>query len=60
MKEFSCGAVVPGCTAEFEGETEEAILQQVAIHARDDHGMDDVPPEVVDQVRASIQDRQAD
>ena len=59
MKEFNCGAVVPGCSATFEGETEESILQQVAIHARDAHGMDDVPPEVVDQVRATIHDREA-
>jgi len=59
MKEFNCGAVVPGCSATFEGETEESILQQVAIHARDAHCMDDVPPEVVDQVRATIHDREA-
>jgi predicted small metal-binding protein len=54
MKEFSCGAVVPGCSARFEGESEEDILQQVAVHARDAHGMDEVPPEVVQQVRQGI------
>ena len=59
MKEFSCGQVVPGCSATFEGESEESILQQVAIHARDDHGMEEVSPEVVDQVRAGIRDRDA-
>jgi predicted small metal-binding protein len=59
MKEFNCGAVVPGCSATFEGETEESILQQVAIHVRDEHGMDDMPPEVVDKVRATIHDREA-
>jgi predicted small metal-binding protein len=56
VKEFSCADVVPGCGATFEGETEESILQQVAIHARDAHGMQEVPPEVVDQVRAGIHD----
>lgn len=60
MKQFNCGDVVPGCDETFEGETEESILQQVAIHARDAHGMDDVPPEVLDQVRASIYDAQLD
>lgn len=54
MKQFSCGAVVPGCTASFSAESEEAILSQVAEHASRDHGMDDVPPEVVEQVRANI------
>jgi len=57
MKEFSCGAVVPGCDATFEGRTEEDVLQQVAIHAADAHGMDDVPPELVATVRGLIRDR---
>ena len=56
MKQFSCGAVVPGCTASFSAESEQEILSQVAEHARADHGMDDVPPEVVEQVRANITD----
>jgi predicted small metal-binding protein len=59
MKEFSCGAVVPGCSATFQGETEEDVLQQVALHARDQHGMDEIPAPVVDQVRAGIHDREA-
>jgi predicted small metal-binding protein len=57
MKEFRCGALVPGCSALFEGESEDEILQQVATHARDEHGMDEVPPEVVDKVVASISER---
>ncbi len=56
MKEFFCGAVVPDCTARFEGETEDAILVQVAQHAHDDHGMEHVPDEVVDEVRAQIRE----
>lgn len=56
MKQFSCGAVVPGCTATFTGETEEDVLGQVAVHAREDHGMDEVPAEVVAQVREQIAD----
>ena len=54
MKEFACGAVVPACDARFSGDSEEDILAQVAIHAREAHGMDQVPPEVADQVRANI------
>jgi predicted small metal-binding protein len=56
MKSFSCGAVVPNCTAKFTGDTEADILAQVADHARRDHGMSEVPTEVVDQVRANIQE----
>jgi len=54
MKEFHCGAVVPGCTAAFHGQSEDDILGQVAVHAREDHGMDEVPAEVVAQVRENI------
>jgi predicted small metal-binding protein len=57
MKQFSCGAVVPGCTATFSADTDEGILTQVAEHARRDHGMDTVPSEVADQVRANIVSR---
>ncbi len=54
MKSFSCGSVVPGCTAQFSASTEEGILEQVARHAREDHGMTDVPAELVQQVRSHI------
>jgi predicted small metal-binding protein len=57
MKEFRCGEVVPGCGATFEGQSEDEILQQIGAHARDEHGMDEVPPEVVDTIRAKISER---
>jgi len=52
MKQFACGAVVPGCTATFEADDQDQILAQVADHAREAHGMDEVPDEVVEQVKA--------
>jgi predicted small metal-binding protein len=57
MKEFRCGVLVPGCAAAFEGESEEEILQRISAHAREEHGMDEVPPEVVDKIRAAISER---
>ena len=54
VKTFTCGAVVAGCTASFAAETEEEILEQVAQHARDEHGMSEVPDEVVRQVLANL------
>ena len=50
MKTFACAAVVAGCTASFAAETEEGILEQVAEHARDDHGMPEVPEDLARQV----------
>ena len=54
MKQFSCGSVVPGCTATFHAADEAGILMQVAAHARDDHGMATVPAELVAAVRERI------
>jgi len=54
MKQFSCGDVVPNCTRTFLAPTDEEILAAVAAHARDDHGLTDIPPELVDQVRRHI------
>jgi predicted small metal-binding protein len=56
MKQFACGAVVPGCSAVFQAEDEQGIMTQVAQHAREDHGLDEVPADVVQQVRAGIED----
>jgi predicted small metal-binding protein len=58
MKEFRCGVLVPGCYESFEGESEDDILRQVAVHAREGHGMDEVPPEVIAEVRANITERE--
>jgi predicted small metal-binding protein len=54
VKEFRCGEIVPGCETVFQAESDKEILEQVAVHARDEHGMDVVPPEVADEVRDRI------
>ena len=56
MKQFSCGDIVPNCEARFDAETEDEILTLVAVHARDDHGLDPVPDDIVIQVRGHIHD----
>lgn len=54
MKQFACGAVVPRCHAVFHAEDDEKILAQVAEHARMEHGLDEVSPELVSAVRENI------
>jgi predicted small metal-binding protein len=54
MKRFRCGEIVPGCEWTIEGESDEQILGHVAEHAREEHGMDEVPPEVQERVRSLI------
>lgn len=54
MKRFACGDVVPGCEASWVCSTEDDILARVAVHAREDHGMTDISPELVAAVRSKI------
>ncbi|WP_375503839.1 DUF1059 domain-containing protein [uncultured Jatrophihabitans sp.] len=53
MKNFRCGDVVPGCTRAFTG-TEDDILTRVAVHARTDHGLLEMPADLVTQVRSAM------
>jgi predicted small metal-binding protein len=55
MKRFRCEQLVAGCDATFEAPDEDGILRQVVVHAREAHGMDEVPPEVADRVLAGIE-----
>lgn len=51
---LSCGDAVPGCSARFEDESRERILEQVVAHARDDHGVQDVTPEMIEAMSNNI------
>lgn len=54
MKEWSCSNIVPECKWRYQGESEDEILVNASKHARDSHGMEEVPPEIVDRIRATI------
>lgn len=56
MKRFECNEVVPGCEGVVEAATTDDILAAAAQHARDAHGLDPLPAEVVEKVRAGITD----
>ena len=51
---LACGDAVPGCTARFEDDSRERILEQVTRHAREDHGVTDVTPEMLTAIGANI------
>jgi predicted small metal-binding protein len=55
----SCRDVGTDCEFVAKGETEHDLLQQCTEHARKDHGMTDIPAELVDKVRAAIRDEAA-
>lgn len=54
MKAFSCGDVVPGCDAKFFCSSDDDVLHQVAVHARESHGLSTVPTDLIAAVRSAI------
>jgi predicted small metal-binding protein len=54
MKQFVCNDVVPGCTFVTRRDGDEELWVEIASHARDVHGMDEVPPEVAETIRDVI------
>jgi predicted small metal-binding protein len=51
---LSCGDAMPGCSARFEEDSRELILDQVTVHAREAHGVVDVTPEMLEAIGANI------
>ncbi len=56
MKRFACGAIVPGCTAVFQADSNELILAQVAGHAQSEHSIGTVSDELAALVLEHTQD----
>jgi predicted small metal-binding protein len=57
LKDSICGELVPGGW-QFLDESADEILRQVVISARGRSGMDGVPPEGDDKLRAAIAERE--
>lgn len=55
MKTLACGEIMDGCTATFQGESDDELLAQAGKHVVEDHGLD-VTPEMVELVRSHIRD----
>ena len=56
LKQFNCGDVVPGCAWVTRREDEEELWSEIASHAHEAHGMDEVPRGVEDLIRDKITD----
>ena len=54
MKQFTCWAVVRGCLWVGLDVADEKLWAEIAAHAREAHGMENVPPEVADAIRDKI------
>jgi predicted small metal-binding protein len=56
-KVLKCGELMPGCNAVMEGKDETEVLKKAAEHARKDHGMTTIPPDVAQKVQGAIRDK---
>ena len=54
MNQYRCGDVVPGCEWVARNDDERELWGEIRLHARDVHGMDEVPPEVEDAIQKVI------
>lgn len=55
-KVLSCRDVGVECDWHACAETEEELLQQAAAHAKDEHGMTEIPAEMLTKARAAIKE----
>ena len=56
MKVLKCSDMNPGCDFVAKGKDENEVLQQAAQHAKADHGMAAIPPDMMSKVRGAIHD----
>ena len=55
-KVIRCRDVGVDCDFEARGETIDEVMQQCAVHARADHGIAEIPPELAAMVQGAIRD----
>ena len=56
-KVLRCRDVGFDCDAEVRADSEDEVMAQVAAHAREVHGIEEVPDEVAQRALAAIRDR---
>ncbi len=53
-KILRCNDLMPGCSFEARGDSEEEVLAQAAEHAKTAHDMTEIPEGVMNAVRGAI------
>jgi predicted small metal-binding protein len=56
-KQLRCGDLMPGCNFVAEGKDVSEVMAKAAAHAKKDHGMMTIPPEVAKKAQAAIRDK---
>ena len=55
-KKICCRDVGVDCDFQATGDTVEDVMAQAAAHAKEAHGLEQIPPELVPMVQAAIKD----
>jgi predicted small metal-binding protein len=55
-KRISCRDVGVDCDYEAQADSEAELMDLLERHAQTAHGMDEIPPEVVSEVKSKMQD----
>ena len=56
-KEMRCGDLMPGCDKVIEGRDEKEVMAKAAEHARRDHDIQDMTPDLQEKVRGAIHEK---
>ncbi|MEX2221285.1 MAG: DUF1059 domain-containing protein [Candidatus Rokuibacteriota bacterium] len=56
-KVLRCGDLMPGCSFVAEGNDMAEVLAKGAEHAKKDHGLAVIPPDLAAKVQAAIKDK---
>jgi predicted small metal-binding protein len=57
MKELRCSDLMPGCSFRAEGKDVDEVMKKAVDHAKKDHGMTQIPPDVAQKAQAAIRDK---
>jgi predicted small metal-binding protein len=56
-KELRCGDLMPGCSTVVEGKDEAEVMAKATEHAKKEHGLSTIPPEVAAKAKAAIKNK---
>ena len=56
-KVLRCGDLMTGCNTVIEGKDVAEVMAKGAEHAKKDHGLAAIPPDMVAKVQAAIKDK---
>ena len=57
-KNIACGDIIPGCDFKAQAESEQDLMNQVAKHAAEHHGVKEITPELLEKVKGAVKTEQ--